>query len=298
MPPLRHLVSRKTIPAGGALQLNLNGLRAPPTTSLGSALQTPLSSASQTPTSSMPQTPTSSMPQTPQSSAAQTPTSSPQTAVADQDCLVARRAARTYRNGPQLIMPYLYLGGSSNVGAELPALGINHILNVAVEVSKPVESTTYKHVKWDHNEPDLSRYFSECFEFIDRARVQHQGVLVHCQLGVSRSASLVIAYVMRTMDMGFGQAYEYVRLRAPCISPNLSLIAQLSEYGRALQSVPDLTCSGSSSATCSPVESACGPMAHRSLPLLPPKHVVGPTPVGAGANFKDSLNILSHPFLP
>ncbi|KAJ2076927.1 tyrosine/serine/threonine protein phosphatase [Coemansia sp. RSA 988] len=159
-----------------------------------------------------------------------------------------RRAARIYRNGPQMIMPYLYLGGESNVcGRQLGQLGVGNVLNVAREVTRepaadgcPVDvgsghHVCYHHLRWDHNEPNLARYFSECFEFIDRARTRHEGILVHCQLGVSRSASLVIAYVMRTMELGFGQAYEYVRVRAPCISPNISLISQLCEFGRVLE---------------------------------------------------------------
>ncbi|KAJ1908395.1 hypothetical protein LPJ81_000104 [Coemansia sp. IMI 209127] len=201
----------------------------------------------------------------------------------DDESMMARRAARTYRNGPQLIMPYLYLGGETNVaGEQLRALGISHVLNVAREAtgpavhleaaSDPSQAVRYRHYEWDHNEPDLARYFGECFAFIDAARTRHQSVLVHCQLGVSRSASLVIAYVMRTMRMGFGAAYEYVRLRAPCISPNLSLIAQLHEYGAALRaqgvvaaaptrlyasmSPPDLAppSSTSSSENASPIE--------------------------------------------
>ncbi|PIA15771.1 DSPc-domain-containing protein [Coemansia reversa NRRL 1564] len=160
----------------------------------------------------------------------------------------ARRAARTYSNGPQMIMPYLYLGGEGNVcGIQLGQLGVDNVLNVAREVSMQQTADDYRvdvgnghqvcyhHLRWDHDEPNLACYFAECFEFIDRARINHEGILVHCQLGVSRSASLVIAYVMRTMDLGFGQAYEYVRLRAPCISPNISLISQLCEFGRVLE---------------------------------------------------------------
>ncbi|KAJ2799115.1 hypothetical protein H4R20_004555 [Coemansia guatemalensis] len=160
----------------------------------------------------------------------------------------ARRAARIYRNGPQMIMPYLYLGGEGNVcGRQLGRLGVGNVLNVAREVEKEPAAdgccvdvgsghqVCYHHLRWDHDEPNLARYFAECFEFIDRARTNHEGILVHCQLGVSRSASLVIAYVMRTMELGFGQAYEYVRVRAPCISPNISLISQLCEFGRVLE---------------------------------------------------------------
>ncbi|KAJ1644063.1 hypothetical protein LPJ64_004233 [Coemansia asiatica] len=162
-------------------------------------------------------------------------------------------------------MPYLYLGGEDNVlDDQLQALGIRRVLNVAREVDSgsrqqkhlQAESVEFRHMQWDHNEPDLEKHFDQCFAFIDGARTRHQGVLVHCQLGVSRSASLVIAYVMRTMGMGFDSAYEYVRLRAPCICPNLSLIAQLSAYGRCLQEreVPELCVSASSSENASPME--------------------------------------------
>ncbi|KAJ2900079.1 hypothetical protein GGI21_001637 [Coemansia aciculifera] len=199
--PVRRLSTRKTIPTAHLDMLSTGGLQTPPNSN-------------------------------PQSSHIM---NNP----AD-DLGLARRAARTYHSGPQLIMPYLYLGGASNVcssggGGQLRALEITHVLNVAREVTTtPPMGVVYRHCRWDHDEQDLERYFAECFAFIDGARLAQQGVLVHCQLGVSRSASLVIAYVMRTMGLGFTPAYEYVRLRAPCISPNLSLIAQLSEYGEKL----------------------------------------------------------------
>lgn len=40
-------------------------------------------------------------------------------------------------------------------------------------------------------------------------------VLVHCVKGVSRSASVVVAYLMKTQQWGFDQALEYVRARRP-----------------------------------------------------------------------------------
>ncbi|KAJ1876743.1 hypothetical protein LPJ66_012252 [Kickxella alabastrina] len=199
------------------------------------------------------------------------------------DIGLARRAAKTYRNGPQLIMPYLYLGGEDNaVPSTLQALGVTHILNVAREVAQAQDcNMECRHFAWDHNEAVLERYFDECFAFIDEARNAHCGVLVHCQLGVSRSASLVIAYVMRTMALGFPQAYEYVRLRAPCISPNLSLIAQLTEYGRKTERVPELCTSPESLSSMSGSENA-SPMECEgdAQQLLDAKPVSG---AGAGA---------------
>lgn len=42
----------------------------------------------------------------------------------------------------------------------------------------------------------LNKHFDETFEFIDK-NLKEGNVLVHCQAGVSRSASVVIAYIIR-----------------------------------------------------------------------------------------------------
>ncbi|TPX36013.1 hypothetical protein SmJEL517_g01756 [Synchytrium microbalum] len=88
----------------------------------------------------------------------------------------------------------------------------------------------YKNLSWSHDEPHIISHLPSAFSFIDAARGQNRAVLVNCQQGVSRSASLVIAYIMRSMNMTAWQAYTYVKERAPHISPNLSLMSQLVEF--------------------------------------------------------------------
>ncbi|KAJ2450009.1 tyrosine/serine/threonine protein phosphatase [Coemansia sp. RSA 2336] len=214
-----------------------------------------------------------------------------------QDSMLARRAARVYGNGPQQIMPYLYLGGEQNVEG-LEARGITRVLNVAREVTRRAD-VQYMHMPWDHNEKDVAAYFDGCFAFIDEGRQRHEGVLVHCQLGVSRSASLVIAYVMRTMREGFRRAYEYVQLRAPCISPNLALISQLYEYGEQLDrglvistsvpesalSVPELTSASSENSSMDGSADCPCPVRTAMLPLVTAK----PLPSDANSRVANML---------
>uniref|UniRef100_V5EWX5 protein-tyrosine-phosphatase n=2 Tax=Kalmanozyma brasiliensis (strain GHG001) TaxID=1365824 RepID=V5EWX5_KALBG len=70
-------------------------------------------------------------------------------------------------------------------------------------------------------------------------------VLVHCQCGVSRSATLVIAFVMQAAAMRYGfeaartllgmhDCYNMVKEKSSSISPNISLIYQLVEWERYL----------------------------------------------------------------
>jgi len=66
-------------------------------------------------------------------------------------------------------------------------------------------------------------------EWIDRAREQGGKVLVHCRVGVSRSATVTIAYVMKHLGLTLVEAYLIVRSRrlSVLIQPNMRLMYNL-----------------------------------------------------------------------
>jgi len=70
---------------------------------------------------------------------------------------------------------------------------------------------------------------SEAFAFLDDALVGSGKVLVHCTMGVSRSASVVTFYLMRRESMSFRDAYDHVQTRRPCVDPNASFRKQLQD---------------------------------------------------------------------
>ncbi|KAJ5386206.1 hypothetical protein N7509_008747 [Penicillium cosmopolitanum] len=93
-------------------------------------------------------------------------------------------------------------------------------------------STTpeYLHVSWDHNSEILDDLLPLC-ELIDDRIEEGKKVLVHCQLGASRSASLVIAYgLYKNRHMDFNSMYEQVKARSEWVGPNMSLIYQLTDF--------------------------------------------------------------------
>lgn len=92
----------------------------------------------------------------------------------------------------------------------------------------------YIHMPWQHNQA-FAEDLPHLTALIDRkTNVANQKVLIHCQQGVSRSASLVIAYIMKSKSMDINEAYAYVKNKSPCIGPNMSLIYQLCEWGKTL----------------------------------------------------------------
>jgi dual specificity phosphatase 12 len=123
-----------------------------------------------------------------------------------------------------LILEHLYLGdlmGASNKDM-LQKAGITHILTVAKDHPPKFPAFfTYKVVKvLDLPGTDLKRRFEVSIDFIKEA-ISHQGkVLVHCYAGVSRSATIVIAYLMQEHGLSFSAAIKFVKSKRPFINPN------------------------------------------------------------------------------
>ena len=88
----------------------------------------------------------------------------------------------------------------------------------------------YIHVPWDHNSEIINDLYPLC-SIIDERVKSGQTVLVHCQLGVSRSASLVIAYgLFKGYETTFPSMYDAVKAKSRWVGPNMSLIYQLGDF--------------------------------------------------------------------
>jgi len=85
----------------------------------------------------------------------------------------------------------------------------------------------------DSSSENLLQFLGEACEFIKSSLAKKDGgVLIHCHQGVSRSASVVIAFVMEEMDLEFDTALRYVRERRPKVNPNQGFVTQLDIWHR------------------------------------------------------------------
>uniref|UniRef100_A0A3B4A729 protein-tyrosine-phosphatase n=1 Tax=Periophthalmus magnuspinnatus TaxID=409849 RepID=A0A3B4A729_9GOBI len=138
------------------------------------------------------------------------------------------------------ILPFLYLGNERDAQDLdlLLRLNIGFVVNVTTHLPLYHQKAGLRYKRLpatDNSKQNLRQYFEEVFEFIE-AYQSGQGVLVHCQAGVSRSATVVIAYLMKHTLMTMTDAYKYVRSRRPVVSPNLNFMGQLLEFERDLNS--------------------------------------------------------------
>lgn len=94
----------------------------------------------------------------------------------------------------------------------------------------PKAAPEYIHIPWDHNTNVVDDLLRLC-ELIDDRVQNGKRVLIHCQCGVSRSASLVVAYgLYKNPHLTVQDAYNAVKERSRWIGPNMNLIYQLSEF--------------------------------------------------------------------
>ena len=99
---------------------------------------------------------------------------------------------------------------------------------------KTYRTPEYIHMPWEHN-TDIVPDLYKLVKIMDDRVKQGKRVLVHCQCGVSRSASLVVAYgLYKEPECSVQEAYDKAKKRSKWIGPNMNLIMQLQEFRNGL----------------------------------------------------------------
>uniref|UniRef100_A0A8D0G4M5 Dual specificity protein phosphatase 8 n=1 Tax=Sphenodon punctatus TaxID=8508 RepID=A0A8D0G4M5_SPHPU len=151
--------------------------------------------------------------------------------------------------GPTRILPHLYLGSQKDVLNKdlMTQNGISYVLNASNSCPKPdfICDSHFMRIPVNDNYCEkLLPWLDKSIEFIDKAKVSSCQVIVHCLAGISRSATIAIAYIMKTMGMSSDDAYRFVKDRRPSISPNFNFLGQLLEYERSLKLLKALKAQG------------------------------------------------------
>ncbi|KAI0629367.1 protein-tyrosine phosphatase-like protein [Trametes polyzona] len=149
-----------------------------------------------------------------------------------------REAAQT----PSEITSRLFLSGLYTAvdEAQLIAIGVTHIVSVIEHRPKyPKTLTKLKtlHIPVEDSEyADILQHLDVTSAFIKSALEDRRNiVLVHCAMGISRSATVVSAFLMAHKSMTAQQALDYVTSRRPIVHPNPGFRRQLDIYASRLR---------------------------------------------------------------
>ncbi|KAL2102893.1 hypothetical protein ACEWY4_002061 [Coilia grayii] len=146
--------------------------------------------------------------------------------------------------GPTRILPHLYLGCQRDVlNKELMQQNdIAYVLNASNTCPKPDFIPESHFLRVPVNDSFCEKilpWLDKSVEFIEKAKACNARVLVHCLAGISRSATIAIAYIMKRMDMSLDEAYRFVKEKRPTISPNFNFLGQLLDFERKIKSPMD-----------------------------------------------------------
>jgi hypothetical protein len=135
--------------------------------------------------------------------------------------------ARNY----SLVEDGLYLGGH----VPAPPPGTSAVLNLC-EVDDPYQTpvNSWNQIPDAAPAPSLA-WLRERVLFVATERAAGRRVYVHCYAGVSRSALVVVAYLMARDGLSRDAALAVVRLRRPRVQPNPAFMELLLEWERWLR---------------------------------------------------------------
>jgi protein-tyrosine phosphatase len=136
----------------------------------------------------------------------------------------------------EILDSWLFQGNweQANDSVILESLSITHIVNVTdrilIDQSRQILHIPSK----DSLSVDLLKSFHATNAFLDTCHQQDCRALVHCQRGVSRSSTIILAYLMHYNKWTLLQAFEYLLTKRPQTSPNHVLLLQLVRYENEL----------------------------------------------------------------
>jgi len=151
-----------------------------------------------------------------------------------------------YERVVSTISPGLLLGSDAAAKDEglLQQHGVTHVINcaaVSCANHHPAAFTYLSLYLKDSLREDIAVAFYDALEFIDSALSQKGVVFVHCQHGVSRSSTIVLAYLMWRSTLSYEEALDAARAERPTINPNIGFACALLAWGAVLSPQPHTT---------------------------------------------------------
>jgi len=144
----------------------------------------------------------------------------------------------------EVIPNKLYLGCQMRASNddELLSLGITHILSVTNHIN-PIKGLQHKHfVMSDFGKTELNTVLDEVYPFMESAQESQNKLFVHCTLGQNRSATIVVAFLMKNKGLTLYEAHRMVKQKRAVVQIHQNYAKMLLKLEKELfdeTSLPD-----------------------------------------------------------
>jgi rhodanese-related sulfurtransferase len=126
------------------------------------------------------------------------------------------------------IIDNIYLGDSSHTEDELLTIGVSYVFNISmnhyreykkiIEIKCPTEDIITQNILLS-----FPKIIEKMKDLVDKGKT----IYVHCHAGISRSASVIILYLIKYYKYTFKEAFRFLRNKRQCIQPNPGFVLQL-----------------------------------------------------------------------
>jgi protein-tyrosine phosphatase len=123
------------------------------------------------------------------------------------------------------ILPNLYM---SKFPAYIP-LEITHVLNMCTHRHPPDPSRAYLHISLDDID-NIKPHIPQILEYIDNALQNNGKILVHCALGINRSAAAIVSYLCHRNRTNSSAALEFLKEKKGDVKPSALFLKQIDQF--------------------------------------------------------------------
>ncbi|OBZ81461.1 Dual specificity protein phosphatase PPS1 [Choanephora cucurbitarum] len=148
---------------------------------------------------------------------------------------------------PSRVLPFLYLGNLNHATNPdmLKALNITHVIGVGEKADLSLDDfkVLYLDNLYDDGIDSIRSRLATVEDFIENARLTKGICLIHCRVGVSRSAAITICYSMKYLSCSLIEAYSFVRARRlnVIIQPNLKFMYEMLQLEQSYSGKTSIT---------------------------------------------------------
>jgi protein-tyrosine phosphatase len=134
------------------------------------------------------------------------------------------------------LIDYEDVSKNYNIGLVITAMTADEVDYYGIEASVDFKGAAWSWlaVQDDDAEP-IGGHFKDICQAIDAVRAEGKAVLIHCMAGVSRSPTLVAAYLMHNRRITAAEALGYLKERRACVDPNAGFRHQLLAWEAELE---------------------------------------------------------------
>ena len=148
----------------------------------------------------------------------------------------------------EILKDFLYISSykTASTITDLKHLKITNIINCSGDLCKnlKLESSSIN-IEYltlnlrDNVSENIECLFFKCINYINDVKDKKGRVLIHCYKGVSRSVSIVIAYLIYLNKWSYDKAFDFVQSKRAIANPNIGFYLQLKTFQKRLSSKND-----------------------------------------------------------